>query len=142
MADLYLIALSKKRGDECRSNSLHYLLSKEATRCLPCGEVICGTLHHETEKLAESVYYLTQLYRLGELGIIHHVRNILKERYEEASKEPYGPYKASYKEHTEIDDEKLNEYQGLVNEMDLRCNPFARFTSFVKTHRTRKSKSH
>jgi hypothetical protein len=134
MADLYLVALSKKRGDEGLSASLHYLIGKEATRCLPCGDVVCGTLHHEAEQLAECVYYLSQLQNLGKYGSIFQAREILRVRYEEASLEVRG-YVRSYQDYEAMDDVKLSEYQGSVNEMDLKRNPFTRFASFVKTHR-------
>lgn len=134
MAELYLVALSKKRGDEYHSALLHYLISKEATRCLPSGDVVCGTLYRDAEQLAECVYYLSQLQNLGKYGSIFQAREILKARFEEASLEVCG-FVRSYKDYEAMDDEKLCEYQELVNEMDLKQNPFTRFANFVKTHR-------
>lgn len=141
MADLYLVALSKKRGDECHSSLLHYLISKEATRCLPCGDVVCGTLHREAEQLAECVYYLSQLQNLGKYGSIFQAREILKGRYEEASLEVCG-YVRPYQDYEAMDDEKLRDYQEFVNEMDVRSNPFTRFANFVKTHRDTYTRKH
>ena len=140
MADLYLVALSKKRGDEGQNSSLHYLLSKEATRCLPCGEIVCGTTHYEAEQLAECVYYLAQFHNSGEYGTIRVIRDKLKEKYEETRKEPIGFYKPTYEEHLKMNDQCLSDYQEIVNEMDLRHNPFIRFASFVKSHRIRYTK--
>lgn len=135
MADLYLVALSKKRGDESRSSAMHYLISKEATRCLPCGDVVCGAMHPEAEQLAECIYYLSRLHYLGKYGSIQGARNILKARYEEASLELCRHEGLSYRDYQAIDDEKLNDYQDLVNEMDLKYNPFIGFADFVRRHR-------
>ena len=99
MADLYLVALSKKRGDEGHSSSMHYLISKEATRCLPCGDVVCGAMYSQSEQLAECVYYLSELHNLGKYGSIQGARDILKARYEEACAEGFGSPCISYEDY-------------------------------------------
>ena len=139
MADLYLVALNKQKGNEEQSAALHYLLDKEATRCYPCGDVVVGAQRYEFELLAESIYYLSELFARGNYGIIRGAAYHLKDLYEkELAKKPDAL--KGYSSYIEAGDMKLREYQKRVNEMDLKENPFARFDGYVKKHRRKQGK--
>jgi hypothetical protein len=139
MADLYLVALNKQKGNEEQSAALHYLLAKEATRCYPCGDVVVSDRHFEAQSLAECVYYLSELYASGEYGIIRGMTDSLRTLYEgKLADHPEG--QKGYMRFILSRDSKLHEYQKCVNDMDLKDNPFARFDGYVKKHRYKQRK--
>jgi hypothetical protein len=139
MSDLYLVALNKQKGREEESAALHYLLAKEATRCYPCGDVVVGAQRYEFELLAETVYYLAELFACGDYGIIRGAAYHLKDLYEkELAKKPEAL--KGYASYIKAGDMKLREYQKCVNEMDPKENPFARFDGYVKKHRRKQGK--